>query len=131
MGHKIGLHITIFKEEFSNTNRDSYHEHVRRVIGEFDEKKVVLLDPDVGLAPTSSKAKAEHEEPGDVQEVWRALNLHDILVLYQHSFRSFEWLKTRKAEFAKACKVKAGQVGTWRAPYLANDVAFLFAEKVG
>lgn len=128
LGDKIGLKITVCKEEFSHETRSNYHKHMSNKVKRLNSRKIVLLDPDVGLKTT--QCKAEHVTPKDVEMIWQSLDSGDILVLYQHSFRSFDWRKIRKNELAKACDVKVSRVGAWQAKHVPQDVAFLFVEKV-
>jgi len=124
----MGLTIEVVKKEFSHNTRTSYHRHVCEVISAMKEQKIVFLDPDVGLAPNRGEAK--HVRPAEITMIWQSLNPQDFLVLYQHRFRSHDWVEIRGNQLAMACGVGANRVGMWSAEQIAKDVVFFFIEKV-
>lgn len=127
LGTKTGVHIEVFKQEFQQSSRDTYHIEVCDYINKWPERKVVFLDPDTGLAVKN--AKAEHIKPGEVLKVWQSLQLGDFLAFYQHSFRDSEWVNIRKKQLAEACKIKDSKIKQWIAPEITKDAVFFFCEK--
>lgn len=122
------LKIKVIKKEFSHNNRTSYHRHVCKVISAMKEQKLVFLDPDVGLAP--NEGKAEHVKPDEITMIWQSLSPPDVLVFYQHRFRSRDWVEIRRKQLAAACGVQTNRVRTWSAEQIAKDVVFFFIEKL-
>ena len=86
----------------------------------------LFLDPDTGLAP--NRAGTEHVKPDEVLLIWESLKEGDFLVLYQHSFRSKNWVNIRKKQLAEACQVEENKVGEWSSD-LAKDVIYFFVTR--
>lgn len=124
----MSLTIKVIKKEFSHNTRTSYHRYVCKLISAMKEQKLVFLDPDVGLAP--NKGKAEHVKPDEITMIWQSLNPQDVLALYQHRFRSRDWVEIRRNQLAAACGVQTNLVRTWSAEQIAKDVVFFFIEKL-
>ena len=133
LGTKVGITIDVVENEFSHNDREKYTKSICQQIQKQTQRKIVLLDPDTGLAPDSNKAKVEHVKPDEVSMIWHSLNNSDFLVLYQHRFRDTDWRDIRKKQIAKACNINMSLVKEWKAPKsakdLAKDVVFFFCEK--
>jgi len=86
--------------------------------------KVVLLDPDTGMA---AKPGAQHVGPDDIHSMWEALRPADWLVVYQHASRQRGWAERARKVFMRSCGVSAAVVLT--APRIAWDVVFVGAKK--
>ena len=125
LGPALGCEIRVFDEPFEHRNRQAYIAKALRYVAQTMGPKVVLLDPDTGLAP--SKAQAQHAAVADIQALWQILSEGDRLVLYQHASRNTGWLVQGEDAFATACGVSAVEV--YRAPGIASDVAFFVAGK--
>lgn len=128
LGDEIGLEVKVMKTPFDHNNRQQYLEEAIGEINRITDPKVVFLDPDTGLAPAKS-CQPEHVSKSEVTEIWKSLNQDDILVFYQHRFRSGRWVEIRKKELAEACEVGKGSVKTWSAK-IASDVVLYFIKKV-
>jgi len=127
LSERIDLEIVVFQEYFDPSHRVKYHNDVCAKLHGIKGKKVVFVDPDKGLA--IQKYAAEHVKPNEVREIWRSLNLGDILVFYQHRFRNKDWLKLRRNQLSDICGVEVSRVRTWLAQQIAHDVAFYYIEK--
>jgi hypothetical protein len=125
LGESLGREVIVVLDPFDPRKREDYHQAVCERLGKLSESKVVLLDPDTGLAP--KKAKAEHVTCEDVQAVWRVLGYGDWLVLYQHASRVKDWQKVGRLRFAAACGADDCEMFT--APDTTKDVAFLACPK--
>jgi hypothetical protein len=117
--------VIVVPDEFEPADRAGYQtkvlQHLRTITG----PKVVLLDPDTGLAP--NRAAAEHISHAEVAALWTSLNLGDWLVLYQHASRTKGWREHARDRFSDACS--GTQVTVFASPKLAWDVCFLVARK--
>lgn len=127
LGSDMGIKIDVKKDEFSHDNRESYHIDLCKCIREMKDRKIIFLDPDIGLAP--NVAKAGHVKPEEITKIWQSLKQKDFLVLYQHKFRKIKWINEKKEQFTKACNIDKNRVKQWSIDKLANDVVFFFIEK--
>ena len=125
LGKKTGLDIVVLDQEFDSKRRREYIREVADFLKSRPEKKVVLLDPDIGIEP--KKARLEHVKTDDIQKLWEALSQGDWLVLYQHASREINWREMTRAKFAEVCGAK--EVKTFEAREIAWDVAFFAANK--
>lgn len=132
LADRVDLDIRVIKREFDHGTRVGYTMEVCREVKMVDQRKVVFLDPDVGIA--LRRCKAEHVKPDEITMIWQSLNPQDFLVFYQHNFRSSDWVELCRNRLAAACGVKIERVRMWSAEQknsaLANDVVFFFLEKV-
>jgi len=117
---RMGLNIKVIEREFDHATRMDYTQKVLDEIRTISQRKVVFLDPDVGIAV--GRCKAQHVKPEEVTMFWRSLNPQDFLVLYQHRFRSSDWMERSRSQFAAACGVKTNRVKVWLAKQIAHDL---------
>jgi hypothetical protein len=87
--------------------------------------KIVFLDPDTGIEPNTRKP--EHVAIKDMQEIWKALSMGDLLAVYQHSDRTEKWLPARKKTMSSACG--GAYINTITGKGIASDVAMLWCCK--
>jgi hypothetical protein len=120
-----GLDILVIDWPFSHRGRTVYAERLSDYLAEINSPKLVLLDPDTGIAPRSHDAR--HVTRGEVQGVWQALRKRDWLLLYQHARRSKEWVEVTQAEFAACCD--GTQASVFRSRSTAPDVVLFAAQK--
>lgn len=125
LGKSLGLDIVVISEEFEPQRRAAYCRALIDRISNLSQSKVVLLDPDTGLAPATPRA--EHVTASEVEVVWDALREGDWLILYQHAWRDRNWKDDARLKFAAACGVECEM---FTAPDIASDVAFFAAKKV-
>ena len=76
---------------FDPKERDTYLRMVVAMLNADNRRKVVLLDPDTGIAP--SKQTGDHIGLDEIRSVWEALCRRDWLVLYQHGRRVKGWTR--------------------------------------
>lgn len=126
LAQRTGISIEVINDEFTHNTRIDYHVRLRRKLGMLKEHKLVLLDPDNGLAPT--KPGPEHVIESDIRLVWDNLLENDILVLYQHRFRNKDWKSKRRDQFACACGVVPDHVHEWTSEK-AKDVVLFYLKK--
>ena len=120
-----GLAIEVLKEPF--THRAAYFGRVcRRIRTSRAEPLVVLLDPDIGLAPEIPGP--EHVTSADVAAVFDALQPGDILVCYQHARRPKDWRGRARRAFANAPGVPSFEVEVLQCE-LARDALLLAVRK--
>jgi len=120
-----GLTIRVLDNRFDPKERYAY---LRRLVAMLDadtRRKVVLLDPDTGIAP--AKGTGAHVGPDEITEVWKALSPRDWLVLYQHGRRAKGWQNQVRRQFARACK--DARVSTFGSES-ASDVALFATAKL-
>jgi len=121
----IGRQVHVVSGKFDHRQRASYLRRTVDALEAIAGPKVVLLDPDTGVAPTFPRAN--HVTSEEIATVWKALEPSDWLVLYQHASRTKNWVGQAKRKFANACGVKG--IETLRGVDFATDVAFLAAHK--
>jgi len=131
LARRLSLKIKVISKEFKPETRTSYHRRLCKLTSAIKARKIVFLDPDVGLA--SNIAKAQHVKPDEINMIWETLSSRDFLVFYQHRFRFSNWVEKRRNQLAEACKVEIDRVRSWaaqpKAKQLPEDVVFFFIEK--
>jgi len=125
LGKTLGCKVVVIPDIFDPQQRQAYNQTVVDRLRDFRAPKVVLLDPDTGLA--SAKPAAEHVAPRDVQGVWEAINRGDWLVLYQHASRTKTWRTDAGRRFAAICGAR--ECEEFLAPQIAWDVVFFAVRK--
>src|SRR2546430_2724044 len=98
-----GLQIRVLDNRFEARERHTYLRKLVSMLAANRRRKVVLLDPDTGIAP--GRKTGAHIGPEEITEVWRALSRGDGLVLYQHGRRAKSWRNAVRRQFARACRV--------------------------
>ena len=120
-----GLEIEVVKEPF--TDRAAYFERVCERVGERrGGPMLVLLDPDVGLAPETPGP--EHVASAEVAGVFAALRQGDLLVCYQHARRQKDWRGRARRAFANAPGMPSFEVEVLQSE-VARDVLLLAVKK--
>jgi len=125
LGPRTGLHINVISQSFDPAHRQDYMSQVVDCLRNIRENKVVLLDPDTGIAPQT--ARPEHVRADEIRHVWEALVEGDWLVLYQHGFRRPDWRSLRRQQFEEASCTE--EVEVFESRRIANDVVFFAARK--
>jgi hypothetical protein len=124
LGQRSGLQVKLLSQWFEPRRRAGYVAAAVDFVQRTSGTKVVLLDPDTGIARTP---KAEHAAVQDARQVWRALGRGDSLVLYQHTLRTLDWCDTSRELFGEACQIdRVETVSCQRFP----GVVFHVAKKV-
>lgn len=111
-------------------NRDQYLQTVLQRIKEHAPSRgIVFLDPDTGLE--SRSPGPEHVLTSEITAIWREMAVRDVLVLYQHQTNrsGSPWIEPKRVQFESALGLMPGSAKVARAPKIARDVAFFFAEK--
>ena len=120
-----GLEIEVVKEPF--TDRAAYFGRVCERVGvRRGGPTLVLLDPDVGLAPETPGP--EHVASAEVAAVFAALRQGDILVCYQHARKQKDWRGRARRAFANAPGVPSFEVEVLQSE-AARDVLLLAVKK--
>ena len=119
------LAIDVVKEPF--VDRLAYFGRVcERVRAPRSGAVLVLLDPDIGLAPETPGP--EHVTSTEVAAVFEALRPGDVLVCYQHARRQKDWRGRARRAFANAPGLPSFEVEVLGSA-LARDVLLLAARK--
>ncbi len=119
------LEIEVLKEPF--TDRAAYFVRVcERVKARRGGPMLVLLDPDIGLAPKIHGP--EHVTSVEVAAVFAALRQGDLLVCYQHARKQKDWRGRARRAFANAPGLPSFEVEILQSE-LAPDVLLLAAKK--
>lgn len=121
--------ITVFDEPFAD--REQYLLSALQFIsGSSQEKCVVFLDPDTGLAPKTPGW--EHVLEGEVRAVWDRLKEGDVLAFYQHrtNRNSQPWIEPKREQLARAIGVETNQVSVASGPRIAGDVVIFFCQRL-
>ena len=125
LGVATGLAIEVVKEPF--TDRTAYFGRVcERVRAPHGGSLLVLLDPDVGLAPEIHGP--EHVTSTEVAAVFAALRPGDLLVCYQHARRQKDWRGRARRAFANAPGMPSFEVEVLQSE-VARDVLLLAVKK--
>lgn len=120
--------VEVVDEPF--VDRSAYLEIVlRRLQARAELPGIVFLDPDTGLEPRS--AGPEHVLESELAYLWRVMSEGDLLVFYQHQTNrnSQPWIEPKKTQFEHAIGLQSEDVGVARAPQIASDVVFFFAQR--
>lgn len=125
LARRAGIEIRLLDAPFEHRSRSAFISSVKQDLETLSEPKVVLLDPDTGIAP--EKYDAKHVTADEIAKIWASLGAGDWLVHYQHQRRSAAWLDDTREEFRMA--IGAPAVSTFRGPNVASDVAFFAAAK--
>jgi hypothetical protein len=90
---------------------------------------IVFLDPDTGLEPRV--AGLQHVLEEELAKIWILLRPRDLIVFYQHQTNrnGAAWIQPKKEQFERVLSITAGTAKLARAPKIAPDVAFFYAEK--
>lgn len=123
LGSKLKLEIVVYSEDFKH--RSTYTKQLSAKLGEISKRKLVLLDPDTGIAP--KQPTLGHVKHEDIRSFWDALRLGDWLVVYQHASRKKDWLGEPRRVLSEVCDGRP--VAVYKASKLASDVAFLCVKK--
>lgn len=121
--------VTVFDEPFNN--RQHYLSSSLTAISKCNKPVCVFLDPDTGLKPLQSRANKTHVTETELEEYWKALEVGDVLVFYQHKplMKNPKWIEERQEQFAKAIKAPLTDVKIAIGEKIANDVVFFYISK--
>lgn len=94
--------------------------------------RIVLLDPDTGLAPNGG-CTLRHITRDDIQRVWKELTRKDdILVVYQHRpqrCRRDDWRRDGEEPFTEAINDRSVEIHRAESREIAPDVAFFYVRR--
>lgn len=122
---KISIFDTVFE------NRKEYLEQASNFISSFaHEQCIVFLDPDTGLEPANPNLN--HVLDLEIEKLWAALKLGDVLVFYQHrtNRKGEPWIEPKRKQLEGAIGALDGVVKIAHGLKLASDVAFFYIKKV-
>lgn len=130
LGEATGLKIIVLDQSFEPNKRRDYINrivlHLEQINEEIKGRKIIFLDPDTGIAP-GKKGKPEHVNTQDIKDIWGALSVGDLFVVYQHANRTKNWVPGRKEKMSSACAGMAIKTITGKG--IASDVAMLWCCK--
>jgi hypothetical protein len=91
--------------------------------------RIVFLDPDIGLEP--SRPSLGHVLESEALAFWNVLEIGDTFVFYQHQTNrnNQPWIETKRAQLAKAIKIRVNQLKVAHGMAIANDVVFYYSQK--
>lgn len=124
LGDLLHRRIVVVDAPFIPQRRREYRQGVVEALRHVTSSKIVLLDPDTGIAP--AKASGKHATVEDIAAVWEVLQPGDWIAVYQHQFRSKTWKQDARDRFAAVCGV---DVELYSAPRIAADVLLLAGRK--
>lgn len=122
LGPGAGLRIEPIMREWTQA-RDQYVADIIEEIRTYRSPRVILLDPDTGIAPPRLTLK--HVTSDEIQRIYNALEPGDSLAVYQHRWRDLRWLDIAKERLARAIKLDPGRILVMSCPAMAQDVAIL------
>lgn len=124
LGGTLKRRIVLLDETFVPRRRNQYRQEVVEAVRGLEGAKIVLLDPDTGIAAT--KATGKHVTTEDIAAVWAVLASGDWLAVYQHRYRDKRWREDARGKLAAVCCTSVELFG---APDIASDVVLLAAQK--
>lgn len=124
LGDLLHRRIVVIDAPFIPQRRRQYRQAVVESVRSVASSKIVLLDPDTGIAP--AKPSGKHVTTEDIAAVWEVLQSGDWLAVYQHQSRSKTWKHDARDRFAAVC---GHDVELYSAPKIAADVLFLARRK--
>jgi hypothetical protein len=125
LGKATNLKIIVLDQEFKQKIRPNYISDIVTDLANIKCRKIVFLDPNTGIEPKNRKP--EHVAIEDIQTIWKALSVNDLLVIYQHSDRTLNWLPDREKTMCSACG--GVDIKTITGKGIASDVAMLWCLK--
>jgi len=123
---RTGIAIQVLDDLYCQPRNAYYTRIARRIAEPREHPWVVFLDPDTGIEP--GNASLNHVLEAEVDQVFEAMLLGDMLVFYQHARHTSTWQDDTKAQFARAIK-RADGIQVYTGPSLAGDVAFFTVMK--
>jgi hypothetical protein len=124
LGDLLHRRVVVIDAPFIPQRRRQYRQAVVESVRGVASSKIVLLDPDTGIAP--AKPSGKHVTAEDIAAVWEVLQPGDWIAVYQHRSRSKTWKEDARDRFAAVC---GNNVEQYSAPKIAADVLFLGKRK--
>lgn len=122
------IQVTVFCELFED--RDSYIEAVKAFLVKFrQERCVVFLDPDTGLAPQNPNL--DHVLESEAKAIWEDTKSGDVYVFYQHqnNFAGRPWIEPKRSQLENALDLNKDSIKVASGPKIAHDVVFYYTQK--
>jgi hypothetical protein len=120
------LAVIFHDAPFTKASRAEYFRAVTTRLVKTNPPRIVLIDPDTGLAPRS--ATERHVMPSELAAVWKVLASGDWILLYQHARRSHTWQRETRAALARSLELQRSNVSVFKSEAV-SDVIILGAEK--
>ena len=124
LGDLLHRQIVLIDQPFMPQRRRQYRQMVVESVRSVASGKIVLLDPDTGIA--QAKPSGKHVTAEDIAAVWEVLQPGDWIAVYQHQSRSRTWRQDAQDRFAAVC---GNDIQLYTAPKVAADVLFLAKRK--
>ncbi len=122
----VGVRIKVFMRKLAHADRNDYIAAAVKFITGFPvEPKLVLLDPDTGIAPRGGRCGPGHVSGQEISNFWGALGRADALAVYQHAARRPDWAAGYSKLLRSVCN--GSRVEIIRGRDFANDMAILVA----
>jgi hypothetical protein len=126
----VGLssEIRLFSQPFANRNRSDYFKEVASALAgrPWDDRYAVLLDPETGIG--GSNPSRRHLSPHDVEAVWSAMRVGDVLLIYQHNahVKKERWIAEKRQMLADTAGISDRSLIR---TYPHSDVCYFVLEK--
>jgi hypothetical protein len=116
--------IKVHVDTFDPKKRQDYLDGLLKAAAISPRPRLLFLDPDTGIQP--GKLTPEHASLREITSVWRALDVGEVLALYQHAPHQADWVEQSINRMKSACEDAAVHAirGT-----VARDVAVLWTRK--
>lgn len=124
LGGWLNRQVIVIDKPFTPRHCKRYRQAVVECVRNLTSSKIVLLDPDTGIAP--AKPSGKHVTAEDIAAVWEVLQPGDWIAVYQHRSRSRTWKHEAQERFGAVC---GDEVQVYTAPKIAADVLFLAKRK--
>jgi len=122
------IHVTVFMELFHE--RTGYLESVLSFLAGFQEERcVVFLDPDTGLAPQNPNLN--HVLESEAKAIWDVTKSGDVYVFYQHRTNQAgaPWIEPKRHQLEEALRLPEQSIKIAQGPQIAHDVVFFYMQK--
>jgi hypothetical protein len=121
------IRVKVFAEPFEQ--RDSYLKSVKSFLSSWEERCVVFLDPDNGLAPQRPSLK--HVLESEAKAIWDATKSGDVYVFYQHQNNraGLPWIEQKRRQLEGALGLPEHSIKIAQGPKIAHDVVFFYTQK--
>jgi hypothetical protein len=116
------IRVKVFAEPFEQ--RDNYLKSVKSFLSSYEERCVVFLDPDNGLAPQRPSLK--HVLESEAKAFWEEMKSGDVYVFYQHQNNraGLPWIEPKRRQLERALGLPEHSIKIAKGPQIAHDVVF-------
>jgi len=98
----LGVQVRVYGDIFDPRNREEYLQKVLTAAEQSHRHRLLFLDPDSGIEP--GVLQAEYASASEAARLWNALELGEVLGVYQHAAHQAGWVERSVDRMARACQ---------------------------